>query len=782
MGIQSVRGGLPTIGTSELSVDDLLGEPPGKEPETRRAAPTAIGNGSENRSGNQQKYSLKEAEKQASLFDVQELLGGATVDQTLDAFAEAARWVAWRQAPGAEGKRARKVPYASPSRYASSTDPATWSTRAEAEALARSIGGELGLILGDYEGAALGGVDLDSCYDPQTGALEPWASEVIERFASYAEISPSGRGVKVFFAYDPASLDTRAFKASIGDHKGVELYLGGRYFAVTAKRLEGAPAVIRTAPASVVDWLRNDLGPRLTGSALSQEAAEDDPFAGADLLNHERAAELLDRIPAAARDDRDIWLKVGMALHHESGGSEAARLLWQTWSAISPKFDQREQDRTWKGFGRPNGAPIKLASVVLLARQYSEPEPTVEAAPPSRLSFLSPEECVNAPARGYTIKGLAAPGDVGCIFGPPGAGKSLLAPHLGFALAQGREAFGMRTKAGPVMYVAAEDPHGMRSRIAALRGEHGDALGFTLVEGVSNLLEAKSADLAALLEAVKTRRPSLIVVDTLALAFPGLEENSAEGMGRVVAAARKLAETGATVILVHHGTKADGGTPRGHSVLNGALDFALQVERDEEGIVRAKLTKNRNGPCDRDIAFTIATRTLGEDEDGDPITAALVNELAGTARRSKLSPAQEAALSILLDIEREKAADDPDFGGSVRVPESDWRMACIQSRALSGSESEENRKRAFRRVVKDLAGQGRIVFEGDYVRSATPCVYAVFDDVRTKPGQDGQGADKGRTSHTAHPAEGADGLGHTPLGVSGLSGLRSARQWEGKTG
>src|SRR3546814_13658964 len=110
------------------------------------------------------------------------------------------------------------------------------------------------------------------------------------------------------------------------------------------------------------------------------------------------------------------------------------------------------------------------------------------------------------------------------------------------------------------------------------------------------------------------------------MAFPGLEESSAEAMGRFVAVARKLTEHGAAVILIHHDTKAEGQTPRGHSVLNGALDMALHLTKSEDGIVRGKMTKNRNGTFDRDIAFRIETRSFGTDEAGDPITPPLAEE------------------------------------------------------------------------------------------------------------------------------------------------------------
>jgi hypothetical protein len=87
-------------------------------------------------------------------------------------------------------------------------------------------------------------------------------------------------------------------------------------------------------------------------------------------------------------------------------------------------------------------------------------------------------------------------------------------------------------------------------------------------------------------------------------------------------------------------------TPRGHSLLNGALDMALHLTKDQSGIVRGKLTKNRNGSCDRDIAFRIATRSFGVDEDGDPITAALAEELDQeiAPRGPRLSASEQAAL------------------------------------------------------------------------------------------------------------------------------------------
>lgn len=438
---------------------------------------------------------------------------------------------------------------------------------------------------------------------------------------------------------------------------------------------------------------------------------------------------------------RDMWLRVGQALHHVSGGSDEGFARWNAWSRNGDKYDPRGITRDWKSFRSDRRKQVRIGTLYDLAKRYgwrastalateideidaigSGTEVTRQPPSPIQLRFLAPSDCASSPARGYVIKGLLAPGDLACIFGAPGAGKSLIAPHLGYHAALGCTAFRMRTKPGRVFYIAAEDPHGMRGRVTALRLRHGDAPDFILVEGVSDLLTSGSPDLTALRAAVAEQRPSLVFLDTLAMSFPGLEENTAEDMGRVVSIARSLSEHGAAVILIHHDTKAQGPTPRGHSLLNGALDVALQLfPRDEAGIVRAKLTKNRNGTCDRDIAFHISTEILGEDEDGDAITAALVDELApgAASTREKLTPSERAALAIFNGLASAGA-----------VTEDAWRSACIDARTVSGAEDRESRRKATKRAFEGLARKGAVLMGDGLVRrpGSGGCAFDEEDD------------------------------------------------------
>jgi hypothetical protein len=66
-----------------------------------------------------------------------------------------------------------------------------------------------------------------------------------------------------------------------------------------------------------------------------------------------RLASPLSAIPA---DDYGDWLRVGMALRHESGGGAGGLTLWDQWSASSPKWSAGVCAEKWSTFvGRTGG-------------------------------------------------------------------------------------------------------------------------------------------------------------------------------------------------------------------------------------------------------------------------------------------------------------------------------------------------------------------------------------------------------------------------------------------
>jgi len=198
---------------------------------------------------------------------------------TLATLATVPRWVAWQTAERDPGGKPTKVPYAPRTGHkALADDPTTWGTRPAAEARAAGLpkphgSGGVGIELGDLgDGRCLGGVDLDTCRETD-GTLAPWAVEVIDALGSYAEVSPSGGGMKVFFIF--AAADLPAIRAAMGTDHGkmwkrpgsrahppaIELHTGNRYFAVTDQHLDGTPTDLRPVTLDALLWLIRDAGP-----------------------------------------------------------------------------------------------------------------------------------------------------------------------------------------------------------------------------------------------------------------------------------------------------------------------------------------------------------------------------------------------------------------------------------------------------------------------------------------------------------------------------------------
>ncbi len=159
------------------------------------------------------------------------------------------QWVMWRSEPAAKpGGKRRKVLYTpGTDRKASSTDPATWRPFIDATAaVERGEAAGLGFVFGDDD--PYFGIDLDGCRDIDTGALEPWAAEIVARFNTYAEPSPSGTGVHLIGRGVKPGSDCR-------EGTQIECYDTGRYFTVTGSPMPGYETV-RNVQRVLTAWHR----------------------------------------------------------------------------------------------------------------------------------------------------------------------------------------------------------------------------------------------------------------------------------------------------------------------------------------------------------------------------------------------------------------------------------------------------------------------------------------------------------------------------------------------
>ncbi len=173
----------------------------------------------------------------------------STIEGAFAGFLDEEIWLCWKEINKA-GRKVKLPIHATTGRAASSTDPATWTTYGLAQKQVRKSRMGLGVALAAVGDRHLVGIDLDSCRDSTDGRIASWASTVLETVDSYAEVSPSGTGFKIFAVmtdrewmaarglFGVSAVGTsrlgRTWKDRGGRHPaGVEVYLGARYFTVT---------------------------------------------------------------------------------------------------------------------------------------------------------------------------------------------------------------------------------------------------------------------------------------------------------------------------------------------------------------------------------------------------------------------------------------------------------------------------------------------------------------------------------------------------------------------
>jgi hypothetical protein len=244
--------------------------------------------------------------------------------------------------------------------------------------------------------------------------------------------------------------------------------------------------------------------------------------------------------------------------------------------------------------------------------------------------FLSIDDLINMPAPRWAIRGLFEINSLVMLAGPPASFKSFLVIDWVLSMATGKKWHGRETSPGKVLYLLGEGKASLLKRIESwvhyyrLTASERQTLNdnFRVTFDVPQLASKASVDnmLAGL--AAEDFAPNVIVVDTFARSFVGLDENSQKDTGLWIEQADRLRQAGYTVILIHHTAKNTefGLKYRGSSAIMGALDTAFTLCRDQGSKVRATLScaKQKDHPETEDLFFQRVNvqpdRLKGDDE------------------------------------------------------------------------------------------------------------------------------------------------------------------------
>jgi hypothetical protein len=574
------------------------------------------------------------------------------------------RFVVWRAfTAGKPDGKADKVPVdIFTGRKVSAFDSRHQMSFTEAvEAYEAGAGNGIGIVLdgqpvGAHEDGSplyLVGIDLDDVFAAED--TESTALKVVSEVNSYTELSPSGRGIRIFC--------TSTHKPRSGQTEYGEIYAEKRFLTITGHRI--GLGVFGEATDAVSQIEKRWLG----DAATTKAAIIPFPDKGMDLTrklsgdswgetndNMARISELLGWIPPDS--PYEIWRDCIWAL--ASLGWDCGQQLAEEWSAgslahwehdegaeaqnaICSLFDSFDTNRgisagTLFFHAYANGMPRNTPQTAM-----ATPNPSTAAG---GFFILSRDALDALPPLSWTVRGVLPASGLAAIYGEPGSGKSFLAIDLAARISAGLpDWFGHQIFQRDVVYTALEGGRGIQQRVAAwdsLNAVRADRVKF-LLSGFTLLSEADVVRLADTLK-VKVSQGAVIIIDTLAQATPGADENTGKDMGLVLQAAKYIADAvDGLVILVHHSGKDSSRGLRGHSSLNGAMDAVINVARDNVTDRRSwRVTKMKDAEDGATGHFTLDRVDLWADGFGGRVTSSAVKEIKAAA--AVLASAQQAPL------------------------------------------------------------------------------------------------------------------------------------------
>ena len=216
----------------------------------------------------------------------------------------------------------------------------------------------------------------------------------------------------------------------------------------------------------------------------------------------------------------------------------------------------------------------------------------------------------------FLVDGLITDTGFTMMYGAPGTGKSFIAIDIALSVAHGIEWQGQEVKPGPVLYIAGEGIGGFGKRWKAWENHHGvkDEPDLYLLPTAVNFREPE--DIARLVATIEDigQKFSLVIVDTVARAIAGAEENSSTDMGLFVAACDEIkALTGGALLAVHHAGKDANRGARGSTALLGAVDTSLMVGKSEDIVtLRTEKMKDAEPLDDINLRMLVVPASISE--------------------------------------------------------------------------------------------------------------------------------------------------------------------------
>ena len=237
-----------------------------------------------------------------------------------------------------------------------------------------------------------------------------------------------------------------------------------------------------------------------------------------------------------------------------------------------------------------------------------------DASMPLTFPVLTIADLYAMPPAQWLIDGVIAEKELSVLYAPPGEGKTFLALDFALHVAAARDWNDHAVKGGRVLYIAGEGVSGLPGRVKAWHAHNScDPVAdfFVLPQNV------EMVDDEALFRLTNTIRElgefDLIVIDTVARALAGAEENSASEMGKFIAACGRLQiDHNASVLGIHHSGKDAAKGMRGSSSLLGAVNTSMSCKRVEDNQIKLTFEKQKDIELAQPINLDMVQVNVGD--------------------------------------------------------------------------------------------------------------------------------------------------------------------------
>lgn len=259
----------------------------------------------------------------------------------------------------------------------------------------------IGLPTGVLNGIIV--IDIDSYKDSRG------VGELLEEIKEYGELpdtfqveTPSGGRHLYYLAPDTALTTQSRFlhktlPIDIRANGGYACVPDGKNYIVYDDIDELDIDKLKSRCALIPQWISDYIKPTFVNSELTVT------------LPATEIREIRSALAFLSSDDRDFWLRIGMALKSINSPSDYG--LWNEWSKTSEKYDPKDMEKRWKGL-KPKD--ITIASIFHEAKKfgwvttYQKKIPTI--LPPKEQKLPQIDEKENFPAKLLNPGGLV--GDI----------------------------------------------------------------------------------------------------------------------------------------------------------------------------------------------------------------------------------------------------------------------------------------------------------------------------------------------------------------------------------